>query len=389
MENEKEKKRFASAIKSFNIEFDKNEDENLDFNKVSAYFQENYPCWKAYISDDDYQEDLGQALIRYSYSILHHQYSKLDETDIRDLLQKTEEFKIAASKKWNILESLYFNIAIGWNRIGHLYNSLSVDAFKHHIYYVIQKECRRQYSNFSFYKFYKCSEPYVIQSLANETLSVSDPSKYNDIFDCPLLSILKTDGTDLGKLLLQAYNECLKVACFVRNKVLSPISSGKIKKYNSNVPEYLNTLMWAHYADSHKGICIKYTFPNIPLQKSGENAECCSLFKDVLYVKSLNSTILEPIKKNNETDTLSAFFTKADIWKYENEVRLLNVNVKGKGEHENIPIPNAVEAIYFGVNCSDDDIKMIKNVMSNKTNVTFYRMVKDDKCFGKIKDVCI
>lgn len=378
MESEKEKIRFASAIKSFNNEFDKNEDENIDFNKVSAYFQEKYPYWKAYIFDSDYQDDLGQALIHYSYSILHPQYSKLDETDIRDLLQKTEEFKIAASKKWNILESLYFNIAIGWNIIGTIYNYLSVDAFKHYIYYVLQQESRRQYIGFSFYAFHPCSK-HIIQSLANETLNVSAPSTFNDVFDCPLSNILRNDGTDLGKLLLQAYNECLKVACFVKNYSLTK----KIKK--NDEPEYLNALMWAHYADSHKGICIKYTFPNIPLQKNGDKAESCSIFKDILYVKSLDSTVLGPIKRNNEIDTLRAFFTKADIWKYENEVRLLNVNVIGKGEHETIPIPNAVKAIYFGVNCSEEDVNMIKKVMSNKTNVTFYKMVKDDICFGKIK----
>lgn len=231
---------------------------------------------------------------------------------------------------------------------------------------------------FSFYAFHPCSK-HIIQSLANETLNVSSPSTFNDVFDCPLPNILRNDGTDLGKLLLQAYNECLKVACFVRNYSLT----NNIKK--NNEPEYLNALMWAHYADSHKGICIKYTFPNIPLQKSGDKVECCSLFKDILYVNSLNRVIMRPIKKDNEISTISAFFTKSDIWEYENEVRLLNVNVKGKGEHENIPIPNAVESIYFGVNCSEDDIKMIRNVMSNKTNVTFYRMVKDDKCFGRIK----
>lgn len=378
MDGEKEKKQFQFAIRNFNNVFDTNEEKDIDFNKEIEYFQKMYPYWKQCISDKDYQEDLGQALIYYSYSILQPQYINLDETVIRDLLLKTEEYKSTTSKKWNILEALYFNIAVGWNTIGTLYNYLSVDAFKHHIYYALLKESRRQYIGFSFYAFHPCSK-HILQSLANETLNVSAPSTFNDIFDCPLPDILRRDGTDLGQLLFQAYNECLKAACFVKNDGLL-----KNKKEN-NEPEYLNALMWAHYADSHKGICIKYTFPNIPLQKSRENAESCSIFKDILYVKSLDSTVLGPIKRNNEIDTLRAFFTKADIWKYENEVRLLNVNVIGKGEHETIPIPNAVKAIYFGVNCSEEDVNMIKKVMSNKTNVTFYKMVKDDICFGKIK----
>lgn len=378
MDGEKEKKQFQFAIRNFNNVFDTNEEKDIDFNKEIEYFQKMYPYWKQCISDKDYQEDLGQALICYSYSILQPQYINLDETVIRDLLLKTEEYKSTTSKKWNILEALYFNIAVGWNTIGTLYNYLSVDAFKHHIYYALLKESRMQYIGFSFYAFHPCSK-HILQSLANETLNVSAPSTFNDIFDCPLPDILRRDGTDLGQLLFQAYNECLKAACFVKNDGLL-----KNKKEN-NEPEYLNALMWAHYADSHKGICIKYTFPNIPLQKSRENAESCSIFKDILYVKSLDSTVLGPIKRNNEIDTLRAFFTKADIWKYENEVRLLNVNVIGKGEHETIPIPNAVKAIYFGVNCSEEDVNMIKKVMSNKTNVTFYKMVKDDICFGKIK----
>lgn len=55
---ENEKRRFTSSINKFIKEFDA-EDKDIDFNRKIKYFQRRYPLWNKYISDNDYQDDLG------------------------------------------------------------------------------------------------------------------------------------------------------------------------------------------------------------------------------------------------------------------------------------------------------------------------------------------
>ena len=67
----------------------------------------------------------------------------------------------------------------------------------------------------------------------------------------------------------------------------------------------------------------------------------------------------------------------------------------------NAMYPNSIEAIYFGLKCSDKDKKTIKNIMNSKHfvqtdikgNVTatrpikYYQMELDEKHFGQLKAV--
>lgn len=48
-------------------------------------------------------------------------------------------------------------------------------------------------------------------------------------------------------------NLCVEVACFVKNEKLPTHEDFTNKpKHEGDEPEYLNELMWAHYADSHR-----------------------------------------------------------------------------------------------------------------------------------------
>ena len=55
------------------------------------------------------------------------------------------------------------------------------------------------------------------------------------------------------------------------------------KKHRKDKKEFLNTLMWAHYADSHKGICIKYHFHHSITKLAGDHNGIVAYFKDVKY----------------------------------------------------------------------------------------------------------
>lgn len=153
--------------------------------------------------------------------------------------------------------------------------------------------------------------------------------------------------------------------------------------------------MWAHYADSHKGICIKYHFHHSITKLAGDHNGIVAYFKDVKYSNG-------EMSKYSNKDAINledAFFLKGKDWEYENELRLLLYDLNNQDTYGTINIPNCIEAIYFGLKCSDKDKETILNIMSSKQFVQkdiegnvfttkpieFYQMVLDKKHFGQLR----
>ena len=180
----------------------------------------------------------------------------------------------------------------------------------------------------------------------------------------------------------------------------APITNDKKKKRDKK--EFLNELMWAHYADSHKGICIKYKFPTDVTTTGSENNNYVAYFKDVEYTSDLKK-----YSKQNTINMKDAFFVKGKSWKYENELRLLYYNPTNHDSHISLPISNCIEAVYFGIKCSEKDKQTIKNILKGRKcvsyksqwidnsakeikeekNIEFYQMKINNKIFGAIKAV--
>ena len=75
-------------------------------------------------------------------------------------------------------------------------------------------------------------------------------------------------------------------------------------------PNVHNTLMWANYSDSHKGICLEFSTRNKLI--------CCAL--RVEYSREF------PVMRqysNDPDESLVALLTKSDSWDYEKEYRLV------------------------------------------------------------------
>lgn len=80
--------------------------------------------------------------------------------------------------------------------------------------------------------------------------------------------------------------------------------------------ERCHPLMWAHYADSHKGICIKYKI-NLSLHEMGHSA--VKYIKPGINEKDLDLTVME-----------YGMFCKHESWEYEKEYRLASYKGKSK-----------------------------------------------------------
>jgi len=109
------------------------------------------------------------------------------------------------------------------------------------------------------------------------------------------------------------------------------------------------------------------------------------------------------MSKYSNKDSISvedSFFLKGKNWEYENELRYLYFDIDGTGKHKQIDIPNCIEAVYFGVKCSQADkdtiMKILKDqkliaydLQDNRTekDIEFYQIEMDLKHFGQLNAV--
>lgn len=361
--------------------------------------------WKRFV---DYMIDVTpERLSKYGLaltilSVGYYELHNVHEKDITRLSELIDEFDANNSVKYQfgIKQTLFLYLGLCWHKLH--YDNRAVEAFKKYIYYLIAKSSNIAYSP-TAYAFRKCTN-FLYQSLVNGQLNLSSPTTFNDPFDCPIRELLN-NGDDISYLQLQAYKDCLKIACFTSNIKLpylkdpNNLSSEPVyneKKHRKDKKEFLNTLMWAHYADSHKGICIKYRFHNSITKLGDDYNGIVAYFKDVKYSNG-------DMSKYSNKDAINledAFFLKGKDWEYENELRFLYYDLNNQDTYSTIDIPNSIEAIYFGLKCSDKDKETIRNIMSSKDfvykalnetvttkPVEFYQMVLDKKHFGQLKAI--
>lgn len=131
-----------------------------------------------------------------------------------------------------------------------------------------------------------------------------------------------------------------------------------------------NELLWAHYANSHKGFCIEYD-----LELLGG-----TLCRNFDISNRINVDYKDQRPEVLETDNIfdvqtKVFGTKSLAWEYENEVRLVFSKEGLK------PIAKeAVTAIYFGLNISLEDRRDIVNRMSGR-NIDFYQVERVENLY--------
>lgn len=132
-----------------------------------------------------------------------------------------------------------------------------------------------------------------------------------------------------------------------------------------------NTTMWSHYADNHKGFCVKYSmdFDNLGFKEM----LLCGLFP-VKYTSRIQKITTKQLLNIRETDekfevggaikkkTLKSMLTKSRFWNYEKEWRLiLSENDCSLLDENNIPF-SKIEAIYLGCRIDQSIAQLLINM---------------------------
>lgn len=157
-----------------------------------------------------------------------------------------------------------------------------------------------------------------------------------------------------------------------------------------------SVLMWSHYANSHKGVCIEYERPettDFKDVKYRKNRPSIKMYKAVSHAIALdilgNKVVKDRVAEELKT-VLDPFFIKSTDWRYEEEVRCLYSNSKlnegisfdGKKYTLNMGYPTA---IYVGCKASGDELDHLVELATNR-GIPVLFMKKSEQTFDLVVD---
>lgn len=230
----------------------------------------------------------------------------------------------------------------------------------------------------------------LIQDIAHNRITLANPKIFNDPMDPILREWLEMQIRDAKfnedartfKLLKTALKR-LRICCLSGYKESHWLDRETISEHQEQV---YNPLMWAHYANSHKGICIEYEITPESISRHNNDKEllrlCPCAYRDH-----------KPMSNGITLD--NALMAKASCWSYEEEARLIyyskdmskwaNPNYKDKNGKKNTKEVKlldyiflegfSVKAIYFGVRISQKDyFDVMRPLQKDNPSIKLYKM---------------
>lgn len=185
------------------------------------------------------------------------------------------------------------------------------------------------------YHWQSLNETRLTQSLTGRSIYCSSPAQFNDPWDCKphFNTEILADPRENERHVLWAVDICRRrakmsevdITRMVKTLRTDPTCAASLISEMSDQlaqeiamqyrvyclgPDIENLLMWAHYADCHKGVCLEFSL---------RNEVMCSALK-CEYLKAFP---LSRAYASDDEDTLRIVLAKAETWSYEREYRLV------------------------------------------------------------------
>lgn len=218
---------------------------------------------------------------------------------------------------------------------------------------------------------YKPIDEWSLNILKKREIYFSRPEQFNDPFDCgiPLrFDLMKENDYEEHMISIGMHQFHL-----TRSESIEFIASNRKKgigvtfeQYKSHSDQQLrklqnavrifclttntkNLLMWSHYADFHRGMCIGFNKHYLYLNTGNAIGK-------VNYFATL------PVQKPQESGIptyIVQFLSKSICWQYEEEFRMVTMD----GEQVHQLEPKAIEQILVGCKVSSDNLSAIKDTI--------------------------
>lgn len=230
---------------------------------------------------------------------------------------------------------------------------------------------------------YQTVDEYCIKNLAENQLYFSDPTKFNDPFDCLVFwdgkatrefwinRIMSRENCNRDYA-VEFLNECIELKYFAtEDDLIYPTEEyykdsdnyvsdlhGDLKR--NTIPgvccfckDSKKILMWSHYADEHKGICLCFQFSNEWILKE---------INEVTYVSEIEP--VNPFDIDVESKVIDRLNKKSNVWRNEQEYRLL-LNINAFGKRVVNYDKNDLKGVIFGLRISREDATLIYNTIKD------------------------
>lgn len=200
---------------------------------------------------------------------------------------------------------------------------------------------------------------HLIHDIMNQKLTLSSIHCFNDVFDSTV-QIYNTDE-EIDKAAIKRMQEDEKLGIEIDGEYYKEFFQEE-SKLKFSLLDYLgtyvscfstlnnSTLMWSHYADSNKGICVEYDFNYI------KNNTIKSMLFPVLYTEQplCLQELFEDGKREIteyplDTAVLCSVLDKSNVWEYEHEWRMIFLSgLSDKPKRREIKININPSAVYIG-----------------------------------------
>ncbi len=228
---------------------------------------------------------------------------------------------------------------------------------------------------------YRAISPRLTDSIVNRTWFFAKPEKLNDPFDCHV---------DIRKALARAANSTSGLRAELLEAALKR-DDGMLDAWAQQFAGFgvfslsqtsTSELLWAHYADEHRGVVLTYQFDKNFISDVQNKFVC---FDFVKYGQNTVTQYLQTATINQQqperfVDELAKLYltTKTEAWSYEEEVRIIRT-IPGP-----MQIPRgALREITFGLRTPPAEIDRITELASQYSGCgTFAQMQPDDSDSG-------
>lgn len=217
------------------------------------------------------------------------------------------------------------------------------------------------------YKYRSIGDPqqreFLKEILVGNCLYWPSPSQFNDPFDCFPIASLAGSKTDRRKYIDRLIGRnMIGSPRFERRATKRRMRADDLCGFETNLQKVVNdrmteigvcsfsarcddVLMWSHYADSHGGVCLRFT--PTPIDEELFVASRVEYSPDRPVINIMKSTSLEWAEK--------ALYTKADYWAYEKEWRVFDIHHVGRHKFR----PGSLDGVILGARITEENRSLI------------------------------
>lgn len=240
------------------------------------------------------------------------------------------------------------------------------------------------------YKYRSLSGKYgreaIERALTRNELYWQSPAEFNDPFDCIPVLYFGDNAAQRKKFharaAAQVYNGQSRKVRRQRRRGMDIVPAGQMEaRLRDAWREWLSAsaitcfsevhdhpLMWGHYADSHKGVCLIFD------ELANEKTKWFAF--PVAYQEARPR--VDFTRFNDPNVMMQALFLKSDHWSYEREQRM--VAWRGAPGYRDFPA-RLLKGIILGAKIGEDDEAFVRGLLTNRPDLGVFRAEIDNTEF--------